>query len=83
MPRNIERMRYTLADGVYVVVATEDDETEYWAVATPCHTALDTVRAELAPGWTLFLTGRRLTPRRVASMKMHPNSVRKLKHASN
>jgi predicted Ser/Thr protein kinase len=33
-----------LADGVYVVVATKDDETEYWAVATPCHTPLDAVR---------------------------------------
>jgi hypothetical protein len=38
---HIARMGYTLASGVHVVVATKDDKTEYWAVATPRDEALD------------------------------------------
>ena len=66
------------AGGVHVVAATRDGRTEYWAAATIRAEAVDAVRQQIAPGWTLALTERRLTPEKVAELKMRPNSVRLL-----
>jgi len=69
------------AGGVWVVTATKDRESEYWAAAVPEGQAIEAVRQQVAPGWKLALTQRRLTPAQVVELKMRPNSVRKLKEA--
>jgi len=69
------------AGGIFLVTATKDGKTEYWAAATPSAYAVDAVRAQIAPGWKLALTGIRLTTTQVAELNMRPDSVRKLKDA--
>ena len=49
-------MGNALAGGIYVVAATKDDKTEYWAAATIRAKAVDAVRQIIAPGWTLTLS---------------------------
>jgi hypothetical protein len=64
--------------GTYVVAATKDGNTEYWAAATLREDAADTVGSQLGPGWTLTLTDKRLTPEAIAELKMRANCIRKL-----
>jgi len=67
-----------LVGGIYVVQATKDDKTEYWAAATIRENAITAVEKERGPGWTLTLTDRRLTGQRLSKLRMRPNSVQKL-----
>jgi len=71
-------MNNTYAGGIYVVAATKDGITEYWAAATPREEAAATVGSQLGPGWKLILTDERLTPEAVAELKMRANCIRKL-----
>ena len=68
---------------VYVVAATKDGQTEFWAAATPRARAAAAVQRLLPLGWTAFATGWRLTPGKVAELSMHINSVRKLDQLNN
>ena len=63
---------------VYVVAATKDGATEYWAAAVPQANALAEV-GKSAPGWQLTLTNRRLSPDQIAELEMQPDRVQKLK----
>ena len=63
------------AGGIYVIVATEGAKTRYWAAAVPASDAIEAVWLLAPVGWTLRVTTRRLTPKRVADLKMRPNSV--------
>jgi hypothetical protein len=56
-------MANTYAGGIYVVAATKDGETEYWAAATPRAKAAFAVKEMLPPGWACTVTDRHLTPR--------------------
>ena len=71
-------MGNALAGGIYVVAATKDGTTEYWAVATVRDEAVAAVLRELPSGWSAIVTDRRLSTQRIAALKMRPNSVRKL-----
>jgi len=64
--------------GVYVVAATKGGETRYWAAAVPQHRAVDEVQRQLAHGWRVILTDRRLTPEDIAELKIRSNSVQEL-----
>jgi hypothetical protein len=64
--------------GVYVVAAAKGGETRYWAAAVPQHRALDEVQRRLGPGWRAILTDRRLSPERIAELRIPSNSVREL-----
>ncbi len=67
-----------LAGGIYVVAATKDGKTEYWAAATVREEAVATVQRELPDGWIATLTDRRLTPQKIKSLKMRPHGAQKL-----
>jgi hypothetical protein len=55
-------MHPRLVGGIYVVEATKDGVTEYWAAATLHENAVAAVEKELGPGWTVTLqTGALLT----------------------
>jgi len=71
-------MRKILVGGIYVVQAKKGDQVEYWAAATIQEKAIAAVEKELGPGWTVTLTGRRVTGQRLSKLKMRPNTVRKL-----
>jgi len=65
--------------GIYVVAATKDNKTEFWAAAVRRGDALAAVQQLLAPGWTAAtIMDWRLTPERVAALKIRTNDVRKL-----
>ena len=70
-------MRRHLIGGIYIVQAMSGDVTEYWAAATLQENAA-AVEKELGPGWIVILTDRRLTNQRLSTLKMLPNTVRKL-----
>jgi hypothetical protein len=72
-------MSNTYAGGIYLVAATKDELTEYWAAATPRDEAIDTISSQLGPGWSLILLDQRLRPEMVAELDMRANSIRKLK----
>lgn len=76
-------MGNAFASRVYVVAATKDGQTEFWAAATPRARAAAAVQRLLPLGWTAFITGWRLTPRKVAELSMRTNSVRKLEQLNN
>lgn len=67
------------AGGIYVIEAAKDGKTEYWAAAVPREQAVEVVRQQAPPGWSLRLTERRLPVATVAGLKMRLNSVRQLK----
>jgi len=73
-------MGNTLAGGVYIVAATKDNQTDYWAAATRREDAVGAVYRLLAPGWMATLTERRITPDQVRAMKLRPGGVRKLRY---
>ena len=71
-------MRGPQVGGIYVVQASKDGITQYWAAATIREDAVRTVEMELGPGWTVTLTNRRLTGQRLSALKLRPNGVQKL-----
>ena len=69
----------TRPGGIYVVAATKGNETEFWAAATRRGDALAAVQQLLAPGWAATsIMDWRLTPKRVAALKLRTDSVCKL-----
>jgi len=71
-------MKTGFAEVIYVVSATEDDQSEFWAAAAPRRAAAAQVQQLLPPGWTATLMGWRLGRVRAAELKMRPDSVRRL-----
>jgi hypothetical protein len=69
-------MNNAFAGRIYVVAATKDGQTEFWAAATPRKTAAAEVQQLLPTGWMAVPTGWRLTPEKVAELNMRANSVR-------
>ncbi len=72
-------MGNAFAGRIYVVAATRNVQTEFWAAATPRKTSAVAVQQLLPAGWMAVPTGWRLTPEKVAELNMSANSVRKLK----
>jgi len=71
-------MRKGSARAVYIVTATKDGRTEFWAAATPRHHAAAAVKRALPGGWRVMFLGWRLCPTRATALKMSSNGVRKL-----
>jgi hypothetical protein len=71
-------MRNGFARAVYVVIATKNGKTEYWAAATPRHRAAAAVQRLLPGGWRVTFLGWLLSPTKAAALKMSSGSVRKL-----
>jgi hypothetical protein len=71
-------MALEYAGGIYVVAATKDGKTEYWAAATPREHAVDEVRKALDPGWNASFTERRIAKETMRDLNMQRLSVRKL-----
>jgi hypothetical protein len=71
-------MGSVLVGGIYVVQASRDGKTEYWAAATIRGKAAAAVEKELGEGWTVTLTDRRLTGQRLSKLRLRPNGVQKL-----
>jgi hypothetical protein len=71
-------MRNESTRAVYIVTATRNGRTEFWAAATPRHQAATAVQRVLPPGWRVMFLGWRLSPTRAAGLKMSLNGVRKL-----
>jgi hypothetical protein len=65
-----------MADIVYVVSATKNGQSEFWAAATPRDSAAAQVQGSLSPGWEAKLTGWRLGAERVAELQMAPNTAK-------
>jgi hypothetical protein len=61
-----------IADVVYVVSATKNGQSEFWAAAAPRDTAATQVQESLPPGWEAKLRGWR------AKLQMAPNTVRRI-----
>lgn len=62
-------------DEIYVVAATKNDATIYWATATRREDAVTAIQLLLGPGWTVAFTERRITPAQVAALKLKNNDV--------
>ena len=71
-------MRRRLVGGIYIVQAAKDGVTEHWAAATLQENAVAAVEKELGPGWIVTLTDHRLASQQLSTLKMRPNTVRKL-----
>lgn len=71
-------MKTVFANIIYVVSASKDGRSEFWAAATPRRLAAAQVQQLLPSGWTAVLTGWRLNPEKAAELKMRGNTVRKL-----
>jgi hypothetical protein len=78
MERIFAGMKTVFANDIYVVSATKDGQTEFWAAATARRVAAAQVQQLLPPGWKAALTGWRLNPERAAKLKMLANTVRPL-----
>ena len=74
-------MHNAFAGRIYVVAATKDGQTEFWAAATRRGSAAAAVQQLLPLGWTAVVTGWHLAPGKVAEFNMRANSVRKIKQA--
>ena len=68
-------MSNALGGGIYVVAATKDGKTEYWAAATVRAEAVAAVQGQLTGEWTVTLTDRRLTSQKIRALKLRPNAV--------
>jgi hypothetical protein len=75
-------MNTTFADVLYVVTATKNGQSEFWAAATPRRVAAAQVQRSLPPGWKAIVTSWRLSRGRAAELEMRTNTVRKLTEAS-
>jgi hypothetical protein len=71
-------MTALISDVVYVVSATKNGQSEFWAAATPRDSAAAQVQGSLPPGWEAKLTGWRLGPERIAELQMARNTVRRI-----
>jgi len=71
-------MRNGFARAVYIVTATKNGRTEFWAAATPRHHAAAAVQRVLPAGWHAAFLGWRLDPTKSRALQMSSNSVRKL-----
>jgi hypothetical protein len=71
-------MTTPIADVVYVVSATRNGHSEFWAAATPRDSAAAQVQGSLPPGWEAKLTGWRLGAERIAELQIAPNTVRRI-----
>jgi hypothetical protein len=69
------------ADTIYVVIAWKEEQSEFWAAATPRHRAATEVQQLLPHGWIANCTGWRFPAQKSTRLKMRANSVRKLKSA--
>ena len=67
-----------LVGGIYVVEAKKDGVTEHWAAATLRENAVAAVEKELGRGLIAILTDHRLASQQLSTLKMRPNTVRKL-----
>jgi hypothetical protein len=67
------------ATTIYVVVASNGDRRQFWAAATSAERAAAVVQESLPRGWTAMFTGWRLSSQKSAELKMHADTVRKLK----
>ena len=67
-----------LVGGIYVVEAKKDGITEHWAAATLRENAVAAVEKELGRGWIAILMDHRLASQQLSTLKMRPNTVRKL-----
>jgi hypothetical protein len=74
-------MSNALGGGIYVVAATKDGKTEYWAAATVRAEAVAAVERQLTSEWTVTLTDRRLTSQKIKALKLRPNAVCQLSEA--
>jgi len=63
---------------IYVVAATKDNTTLYWATATQREDAVTAVELLLGPGWAVALTERRITPAQGAVLRLRDNDIREL-----
>jgi hypothetical protein len=77
--RDLAGMGNGYADTIYVVIASKDEQTEFWAAATPRHKAATEVQQFLPHGWIANFTGWRFSAEKSTDLKMPANSVRKLK----
>ena len=62
------------AGGIYVVAASKDGQTEYWAAATSPKQATAAVQLVLST-WKIKLINRRLTPAQVAELSLQPDDL--------
>ncbi len=67
-----------LVGGIYVVQASRDGVTGYWAAATIREDAVPAVQKAVGPEWTVTRTGRRLIGQRLSLLNLRPNGVEKL-----
>jgi len=63
---------------VYVVVGIRGNEIQYWAAAVSRRKAACEVGSVLGPEWKTIVLDWRLTPERLATLNLTPNSVRKI-----
>ena len=68
-------MKTRFVEVIYVVNATKDDQSEFWATAAPRRAAAVQVQQLLPPGWTATLMGWRLGRVRAAELKMPPTGA--------
>lgn len=71
-------MRNGFARIIYVVAATKNGRTEFWAAATARYLAEAAVQRALPPGWRILFLAWRLSPTKAAALKMSSGSVCKL-----
>jgi hypothetical protein len=71
-------MTSTETHPVYVVVGTYGDKIQYWAAAVSRRRAAQEVRNVLGPEWKTSVLDWRLTPERLAKLKLNRNGVRKI-----
>lgn len=67
-----------LAADIYIVAASQNGVTKYWAARTRRDEAVAAVLQQLAPGWTATLTVMRITTEDAERLKLPSNGVRQL-----
>jgi hypothetical protein len=65
---------------IYVVIASGNGKSEFWAAATTRERALAEVRQHWPLGWIVALTEHYLTPHEATALGIRPNGVRKLRY---
>jgi hypothetical protein len=71
-------MRKLYTGSIYVVAASKDGKTEYWAAATSPKEATAAVQLVVGPAWKIKFINHRLTPAEVAELSLQPDDVRRL-----
>jgi hypothetical protein len=75
-PQRCRSMRVDeYAEGVFIVAATKDGETEFWTAAVPEDEVLMAVALETGPGWELTITTLRMTAEKAAMLNLPLISV--------